>query len=348
MGLRDKRRTVEVIGDGSNPRGLYQRMQQYLAWQETHHSTAQTQRNRENQLRQFVTWCDERGLSQPSEVSLRVLERYQAHLFQSRKPNGEALSVSTQCNRLNALKSWFRWLTRQHYLLANPAADLELPHQGQRLPKDVLSISEAETLLNWPDITTAKGLRDRAMLEVLYSTGMRRAELAGLVVHSINHEQGTVMIRQGKGRKDRLIPIGKRAAYWVRQYEETARPQLAGVPESDVLFLAKDGQGFSLEGLSDLVGRLVRQSGVRTCGGCHLLRHTMATQMLENGADTRWIQMMLGHADISTTQIYTRVSIKALKDIHTATHPAGLESVEIEESPASPGSHTGRSKTSAS
>lgn len=322
MALRDKRR-VAVLHAGHGPYGgLAHRMVQYLAWQHERNSTAHGLRNREHQLTQFLLWCEVRGLEKAEDISLRVLEQYQRHLYQARKSNGEPLSAVTQTNRLAALKSLFTWLTRRHYLSANPAADIEMPKLGLRLPKDVLSHAEVEQLLQCPDVTTVRGLRDRAMLEVLYSTGMRRMELAALAVHSINHENGTVMIRQGKGRKDRLIPVGERAQRWVRYYQDAARPALEDFPVSDVLFLAKDGQGFSPEGLSSHIGKIIRRSGVREMGSCHLLRHSMATQMLEHGAELRWIQAMLGHADISTTQIYTRVSIRALREIHRATHPA--------------------------
>lgn len=325
MGLRSKRR-VPVLVAGRGPHGgLAQRMVQYLEWQRERNGTEQGLRNREHQLAQFLAWCEERGLLLPGDISLRVLEQYQRHLYQVRKANGEPLSVTTQVNRLAALKSLFGWLTRHHYIRANPAADLEMPKTGVKLPKDVLSHAEAEHLLNWPDVHRVRGLRDRAMLEVLYSTGMRRMELAGLTLQSINHDNGTVMIRQGKGRKDRLIPVGERARRWVKRYLADSRPHLVDFPESEMLFLAKDGQGFSLEGLSDHIGRLLRDSGVRRKGSCHLLRHSMATQMLEHGAELRWIQAMLGHADISTTQIYTRVSIRALTEIHRATHPAELD-----------------------
>lgn len=325
MGLRDKKR-VPVLVAGQGPHsGLAHRMVQYLEWQRERNGTEQGLRNREHQLTQFLLWCEERGADRPEVISLRALEHYQRHLYLARKASGEPLSVVTQYNRLATLKSLFGWMTRRHYISANPAADLEMPKLGVKLPKDVLIHQEAEQLLAWPDVNTFRGLRDRAMLEVLYSTGMRRMELAGLTVSSINHDNGTVMIRQGKGRKDRLIPIGERARLWVRHYLEASRPELADFPENDVLFLARDGQGFSPEGLSDHVGRIIRDSGLRERGSCHLLRHTMATQMLEHGAELRWIQAMLGHADISTTQIYTRVSIRALREIHRATHPAECE-----------------------
>lgn len=330
MGLRDKRRRPVLVAGRGPYGGLAQRMMQYLEWQRERNVTVQGLRQWEHHLTQFLLWCEERGLEQPEAVTLRALEQYQRHLYHARKADGNPLSVTTQCNRLAALRSLFGWLTRRHHISANPAADLEMPKQGLKLPKDVLSHAEAMRLLAWPDVNTRRGLRDRAMLEVLYSTGMRRAELCGLTLQSINHENGTVMICQGKGRKDRLIPVGERARRWVRRYEARSRPQLADVPASDALFLAKDGQGFSPEGMSEHVGRLVRESGVREKGSCHLLRHTMATQMLENGAELRWIQAMLGHADISTTQIYTRVSVRALREIHRATHPAEQQADEGE------------------
>jgi integrase/recombinase XerD len=331
MALRDKRRIPVLYAGRGSHGGLAHRMLEYLEWQRERNSTLQALRTREYQLSQFLLWCEERGLEKPEEISLRVLEQYQRYLYQARKANGEPLSVVTQSSQLGGLKSLFSWLTRRHHMSANPAADLDMPKLGLRLPKDVLSHEEVERLLAWPDVTTVRGLRDRAMLEVLYSTGMRRMELAELRQHSINHDNGTVMILQGKGQKDRLIPIGERARRWVRRYQQEGRPELVDFPVSDILFLSSDGQGFSIDGLSVHVGRLIRESGLRERGSCHLLRHSMATQMLEHGAELRWIQAMLGHADISTTQIYTRVSIRALREIHRATHPAEQAESEVDD-----------------
>ncbi|MBV5097558.1 site-specific tyrosine recombinase XerC [Tenebrionicola larvae] len=331
MRLREKRR-VPVLHPGRGPyNGLAHRMVQYLEWKQERNGTAQGQRQLEHRLSLFLLWCEERGLEQAGDISLRELEQYQRYLYQRPGRGGKPLSVTSQINYLTALRGLFGWLTRRHCIRANPAADLELPKAELKLPKDVLSHAEAEQILAWPDINTVRGLRDRAMLEVLYSTGMRRMELAGLKLHSINDNNGTVMICQGKGRKDRLIPIGERARQWVRRYVAEARPALTDFPPNDVLFLAKDGQGFSPEGLSDHIGRIIRESGIREKGSCHLFRHTMATQMLEHGAELRWIQAMLGHADISTTQVYTRVSIRALREIHRATHPAEQASVADEK-----------------
>ena len=168
------------------------------------------------------------------------------------------------------------------------------------------------------------GIRDRAILETLYSTGMRRMELIGLRLYDLDTERGTIMVRQGKGKKDRMVPIGERAVVWCEKYMYDVRPSLAVEPDEGILFLTQSGEPFTPNRLTQLARTYVNAAEVGKKGACHLFRHTMATLMLENGADIRFIQQMLGHADLSTTQIYTRVSIRQLKEIHTATHPARL------------------------
>ena len=173
-----------------------------------------------------------------------------------------------------------------------------------------------------PDLTGPLGLRDRAMLELLYATGIRRSELAHLKVFDLDVERATLAVRKGKGSKDRMIPTGDRAATWIARYLEDSRPRLATSPDDGVLFLTMDGEQFTVERLTQLARGYIHRSGIQKPGACHLFRHTMATLMLEGGADIRYIQQMLGHTDISATQIYTQVSLRALQAIHTATHPA--------------------------
>ena len=204
---------------------------------------------------------------------------------------------------------------------------------GHRLPMHVLSASDAESVLAQPDVNDSLGLRDRAILETFYSTGMRRLELANLKLYDLDAERGTVTIRQGKGKKDRVIPIGDRASAWVDKYVQDARPQLVVEPDDGIVFLSNAGEPFSLDHLSDLVRVHVDGAKIGKRGACHLFRHTMATLMLENGADIRYIQAMLGHADLKTTQIYTQVSIRHLKQIHSATHPAQLPKKDGEAKP---------------
>ena len=205
---------------------------------------------------------------------------------------------------------------------ANPAADLELPKVEKRLPRAVLTAHEAEEILNQPDLATPIGLRDRAVLEILYSTGMRRQELTGLCLYDLDWQRGTVMIRKGKGKKDRLLPLGARAAAWLNKYLEDARPKLVVEPDERELFLCLSGRGLTAGVLGNLVHGYVKASGVNKTGSCHLFRHAMATLMLENGADLRFIQQMLGHAKLNTTEIYTYVNIKKLIEVHHLSHPA--------------------------
>jgi len=168
------------------------------------------------------------------------------------------------------------------------------------------------------------GTRDRAIMETFYSTGVRRMELVNLKIHDIDFTRGTATIFDGKGKKDRMVPIGDRACAWVRKYLEEVRPTLVASDDNGHLFLTEYGEPFIKNRLSDLVTKYKETVGIDKPGTCHLFRHAMATYMLENGADIRYIQEILGHVNLSSAEIYTRVSIKKLKQVHAATHPAKL------------------------
>jgi integrase/recombinase XerD len=300
-------------------------MRQYLEWMAVKNYSDKTAANRHVFITAFIAWAEERGIHRPDEVSRPVLERYQRFLYHYRKANGDPMSFRSQYTRLLALRAWFKWLARQNHILYNPASELELPKLEHRLPKHVLTAKEAELIINLTDVNTTLGLRDRALLEVLYSTGVRRTELLSLRLYDFDRDRGTVIVRQGKGKKDRMIPIGDRALAWVERYLADVRPSLlAGDSGDDVLFLTQLGVQFTPHGMTTLVRGYVDHAALGKKGACHLFRHTLATLMLENGADIRFIQQMLGHARLDTTQIYTQVSIKKLKEIHTATHPAKM------------------------
>jgi integrase/recombinase XerD len=284
-----------------------------------------TIKGRRVHIRFFLDWCQERGITEPVDVTRTVLESYQRHVFHYRKKNGEPLGFRGQHDRLVPLRVWFRWMARQHHILHNPASELELPRTGFRLPKAVLTANEAEQIIQMTNVHTPLGLRDRAILETLYTTGMRRIELISLKLWDLDLERATVIIRQGKGKKDRVIPLGDRTALWVRKYLDEARPQLVSEPDDKTVFLSNAGEPLALDYLTEVVRSYVDDANVGKRGACHLFRHTMATLMLEGGADIRFIQAMLGHADLKTTQIYTHVAIRQLQEIHRATHPAKLE-----------------------
>lgn len=275
-------------------------------------------------LLRFILWCDERGITTPTDITRPMLERYQRHLHQHRKHNGAPLSVVAQLGLLTPLTAWFRFLVREHHLLYNPAADLELPKKPLALPKTILTVAQVEDILNRAEVSTALGVRNRALMEVFYSSGIRRLEMMHLKLYDVDTARGMLMVRQGKGRKDRYIPLGERACAWLDKYLIEVRPEIITGHDDQSLFLDDFGRAMSARFLGDLMRRHVEAIGISTPGACHVFRHAMATHMLENGADIRYIQVMLGHANLETTQIYTRVSMGKLKEVHAATHPARL------------------------
>jgi integrase/recombinase XerD len=308
-------------GDAGDPHGLLVWSRRYLERQRVRGYSERTLRMTDSYLGLFIGWADDRGITRPTEVTRAVLEAYQRYLFYFRKPSGKPLTWSSQRQRLQKLRGLFRYLTRENVIEANPASDLELPRVERRLPRAVLSEREVETLMMLPDITEPLGVRDRAMMEVLYSTGLRRSELVALSLFDIDAERGTVTVRLGKGRKDRVVPIGERALGWVARYLDEVRPLLSVPPDDSFVFVAEQGQPIEPAKLTHLMRRYVERAKLGKSGACHIFRHTMATLMLEGGADIRLIQEILGHAELSTTQIYTRVSIRHLKAVHDATHP---------------------------
>jgi len=297
-------------------------VENYLEHLEVRNYSPETIDQRKDALKAFLQWAEQRDVTKPEEVTKPILESYQRHLWRWKKKNGKPLGVSTQRARLGVLKDYFSWLTKQNYLLANPASELELPRPEKRLPQEALSTSQINALLNVPDVTDPLGVRDRAILEVLYSTGMRRGELTTLEISDLNHERNTLQIRQGKGKKDRVVPVGARAMNWLTNYLENVRDKLLLEANERALFLTSYGEGFNPDVLSRKVTKMIKQAEIERSGSCHLLRHTCATHMLEGGADIRFIQQLLGHEKLETTAIYTHVSIEQLKEVHRKTHPA--------------------------
>jgi integrase/recombinase XerD len=297
-------------------------VEHYVAWMGAQNFSTDTLNSSRVCIGYFLGWCKERSIEDVTEITRPVLERYQRALYYYRKKDGAPLTFRTQATRLRLLKGWFRWLARQNYLLHNPASELLLPRLENRLPKYILSAEEAEQVIAQADIATPEGMRDRAILETFYATGMRRLEIVSLKLYDIDADRGTVMIRMGKGKKDRHIPIGERALAWLDKYIREARPELLTSTDDGTVFLSSRGERIDRVYLTGLVRSYIRKAKIGKKGGCHLFRHTVATLMLENGADIRVIQEMLGHAKLTTTELYTRVSINLLKQVYAATHPA--------------------------
>jgi len=273
-------------------------------------------------LRSFLQWSHERSLTQATAITKPHLESYQRHLHRYRQQNGKPLAISTQRSRLGALQRLFAWLTKQNHIPANPASELELPKkQHRQLPKG-LSKEQLDALLNIPDVRDPLGIRDRAILETLYATAARRSELANLDLTDIDLENATAHIRQGKGGKSRLVPIAKTALHWLQKYLNETRPRLLLDPNEQALFLSGYGERMSATYLGNWVAKTIKEADIGKAGSCHMLRHSCATHMLENGADIRLIQQLLGHSSLDTTSIYTEVAITHLKEVYNRTHPA--------------------------
>jgi integrase/recombinase XerD len=300
-------------------------LREFLDWSGSVGISPRTIRQRQRAIRRFILWAAERGLAKPTEITLPILERYQRHLFHYRQRDGAPLTFASQHAELVPLKSYFKWLVRSRYLLYNPAAELVMPKVMPHLPRHILSVAEVEAILAQPDATTLLGVRDRAMLEVLYSSAIRRSELIALAVYDVDTRYGSLLVREGKGAKDRLVPLGERACAWVEKYLLDVRPELLAAQDPGILFLTQHGDRFHDYTLGEMVKGYIGAAGLKTPGACHLFRHACATHMLENGADSRYIQAMLGHAHLSTTQVYTHVALAKLKEIHAATHPARLQ-----------------------
>jgi integrase/recombinase XerD len=315
------RHPAPIPGDPRDPEGLSALLSAFLSHLAVTGAPERSVASRRITLSAFLRWCHDRDLPRAGQITRPILQAYQRHLFHYRKENGEPISLRSQTARLQAVRAFFRWLCRESYLLGNPASELTLPRAGFHLPRAVLTLEEAEAVLALPDLTTPLGLRDRALLELLFATGIRRAELSRLTLSDLDLKGGTLLVRQGKGGKDRIVPTGERAALFVSAYLTKARPELVVPPDDGMLLLTATGHPFSPDVLTNLCRGYVEKAEIGKKGACHLFRHTMATLMLEGGADVRFIQQMLGHARLDTTALYTNVSIRKLKEIHQATHP---------------------------
>jgi integrase/recombinase XerD len=272
-------------------------------------------------LRQLSVWLRARGIRSAVEATRSTMEQWQRAVFEHRKASGESLSASSQRHRLSMVRGFFEWLAHEAIIKHSPVAFMELPRRERRLPSHVFTPAEIEHVLSQPDTNTPFGLRDRAILETLYSSGVRRGELAALDAADIYFDEGLLEVRKGKGRKARIVPIGERALSWIEKYLLKARPHLATEDVNNAVFITERGGRFSLGHLSRVVSQHVIRSGLGKGGSCHAFRHSMATALVNNDADVRHVQEMLGHESLSSTQVYTHIAIRRLKEVHDRAHP---------------------------
>lgn len=277
----------------------------------------ETLRSRQTDLWRFLTFARAADILEVHQIQAPEVLAYRRWM-----QGLGTLGTKSQRDSLQHLRHLLKWAQRRDLIQKVPEEELRLLRTGQRLPRHVMRLEEVERLLSTPDTRTRSGLRDRVILEVFYSTGIRRKELVKLRVDDIHAERGLLLVREGKGRKDRYVPIGQRALTWLQAYLERVRVYWTGPHDQGALFLSAKRVPITVKTLGTVVGGYFRLAGFTTQGAnCHALRHSMATHLMENGADIRAVQDILGHASIISTQIYTHVSQTRAKEVHNRCHP---------------------------
>lgn len=267
----------------------------------------------------FLAYVQAQKIERPTEITVEVLKAYQAHLFECTGSRGRRLTLATQAHHLAAVRRLFAYFYRKGLILTDPTRALTMPRVRRKLPAVILTVAEVLRFLKAIDIRHPLGVRDRAMFETLYSTGLRASELSALVPEDLDLVEGLVRVRRGKGQKSRVVPLGRIAAEWIRRYLDEVRPP--HLSPGRPLFVSCRGQALTRGCLSELARRWGTKAQLKKKVTCHVFRHTCATHMLRGRASLRHIQELLGHADPNSTQIYTHVEILDLKRVHQRCHP---------------------------
>ena len=266
-------------------------------------------------LAKAADWLHRQGGPLLDETDEVWLMRYIAEVSATRRATSQARYLST-------LRRFYQWLAARGRLPANPTLKLVMPAKPSRLPK-VMSEKQVETLLAAPEISTPLGLRDRAMIETIYATGLRVSELVNIKLHEVSFDMGVLRVL-GKGNKERLVPLGEEAVVWMQRYLAEARPDILQGQQHDAMFITGHGGPMTRQAFWQLIKRYAVRAGfAREKLSPHVLRHAFATHLLNHGADLRVVQLLLGHADITTTQIYTHIARERLKELHAKHHPRG-------------------------
>jgi integrase/recombinase XerD len=272
-------------------------------------------------LTRFIAWLTDKGVTDIAAVTKDMISNYQVHLFEEINKRGRPNTVCHQNKKLQAVKSFLQFLAENDYLVSDPAKTVSYAREPKRLPRSILASSEMRKLLHTPDTKTVLGYRDRTILEILYSSGIRKEELLNLLLADVDYNDGFLRINAGKGNKDRVVPIGRIACRYLENYIKAVRPSLIRDPYNNYLFLSLRGKRLSKNMVWEIVKSYSRKAKIKKTVSPHTFRHTCATLMLRNNANIRHIQELLGHASLDSTQVYAQVSITDLKQVHARCHP---------------------------
>lgn len=284
-------------------------------------------KNQRSHLTRFVHFLEGQGVTHIADLTREVIEQYMDELSWAPTYRGGPMKSETRNVRLWSIKSFCRWLVSTDRLAMDPSKQVAYGRKSQPLPKNVLGVSEMQCLLAAPDPQTTLGFRNRVVLELLYSTALRVAELSNLDVEDLDLAQGFARVRRGKGGKDRVVPLGKLAVELTESYVQEIRPRLlearASGEAQEALILSHRGERLGRAGIARLIAHTAKAAGLSIRVTPHSMRHSCATHMLRHGANIRHLQEMLGHKKLTSTEIYTRVTIADLKEVHARFHPRG-------------------------
>ncbi|MDA8160020.1 MAG: tyrosine-type recombinase/integrase [Desulfobacteraceae bacterium] len=298
---------------------------EYLQALQVRNLSARTINGRRFLLEKFFLFLAERGVTHTDGITKGVIADYQTELYHAVNHRGRPNCVGYQNGRMAAVKGFTRFLKERDYLVADPAQGIPYAKRPQRLPRGILTPAEARKVINAPDTKCAVGYRDHTILEVLYTTGIRKEELNQLTLADVDYDDGFLRINGGKGNKDRVVPLGRIACRYLENYIKSVRPEFIKDPYNHHLFLSTRGNRLSKNVVWKLVKKYAKQAKIKKTISPHTFRHSCATAMLRNKADIRAVQELLGHESLESTQIYTHISINDLKETHKRCHPREQE-----------------------
>jgi integrase/recombinase XerD len=272
-------------------------------------------------LEKFFTYLQSCNITHVDQITSQAVRDYQMTLFESLNSRGRPNSIAYQNRMLSAAKNFTKFLKDNDYIVSDPGRNVAYAKEPKRLPRGVLTPTEARKIIHAPDVKTAIGYRDRTIMEVLYSSAIRKEELNNLTIADVDYNDGFLRIIEGKGKKDRIVPIGRIACRYLENYIKSVRAELITDPYNNHLFLTLRGKRFSKNVVWELIKKYAKKAKIKKNVHPHTFRHSCATAMLKNKADIRTIQKLLGHASLDSTQVYTHLSITDLKNVHNRCHP---------------------------
>jgi len=294
---------------------------EYLQALKVRNLSERTVSGRRFMLEKFFIFLASRGITHIDGITKEVIADYQTELYHAVNLRGRPNCVSYQNGGLSAVKGFTRFLKERDYIVADPARDIPYAKLPKRLPRGILTPSEARKIINTPDTKCAIGYRDHTIMEVLYTTGIRKEELNNLMTADVDYHDGFLRINGGKGKKDRIVPLGKIACRYLENYIKSVRPELIRDPYNNHLFLSARGNRLSKGMVWELVKKYAKKAKLKKTVSPHTFRHSCATAMLRNRADIRAVQELLGHESLESTQVYTHITINDLKETHSRCHP---------------------------